>query len=52
MELDFDGNGSFLYPSGGDGRNVIIFRVDMSSSTKTDNNKKEILILEKVKHKD
>ena len=35
----------FSHPSGGTGRNVIIFGVDMSSSTKTDNKKKDILIL-------
>ena len=29
------------------GKNIIIFRVDMSSSTKTDNRKKDILILGK-----
>ena len=39
--------GSFSHPSGGTGRNVIIFGVDMSSSTKTDNRKKDILILVK-----
>ena len=31
--------------SGGTGRDVIIFGVDMSSSTKIDNRKKDILIL-------
>ena len=30
----------FSYPNGGTGRNVIIFGVDMSSSTKTNNKKK------------
>ena len=29
------------------GRNVMIFRVDMSSSTKIDNRKKDILVLVK-----
>ena len=33
--------------SGGTGRNIIIFGVDMSSSTKIDNRKKDILILGK-----
>ena len=33
------------YPFGRTGRNVIIFAVDMSSSTKIDNNGKDILIL-------
>ena len=37
----------FSYPNGGTGRNVIIFGVDMSSSTKTDNRKKDILIIGK-----
>ena len=41
----FDGLGSFSQPSGGDGKNVIMFGVDMSSSTKIDNKKKDILIL-------
>ena len=30
--IGFDSRGSFSYPSGGDGRNVIIFGADMSSS--------------------
>ena len=38
MELDFS------YPSGRTGRNVKIFRVHISSSTKIDNGKKDILI--------
>ena len=29
----------FSHPSGGTGKNIIIFGVDMSSSTKTDNKK-------------
>ena len=37
----------FSHPSGGTGRNVIIFGVDMSSSTKIDNRKKDISILGK-----
>ena len=43
----FDRHGSFSFPGTGLGRNVIIFGVDMSSSTKTDNKKKDILILGK-----
>ena len=35
IEKDF-----FLHPSGGAGKNVIIFAVDMSSTTKIDNRKK------------
>ena len=29
--IGFDGHGSFSHPSGGDGKNVIIFGVNMSS---------------------
>ena len=43
----FDRHGLFSHPPGGTGRNVIIFGVDMSSSTKIDNSKKDILILGK-----
>ena len=42
IDMDF-----FSHPSGGTGKNVIIFGVDMSSSTKIDNRNKDILILEK-----
>ena len=42
--IGFDRHGSFSFPGTGLGRNVIIFGVDMSSSTKIDNNKKDILI--------
>ena len=45
MELDIRGMDFFSHPSGGTGRNLIIFRVDMSSSTKIDNRKKDILVL-------
>ena len=45
--IGFDRHGSFSFPGTGLGRNVIIFGVDMSSSTKIDNRKKEILILGK-----
>ena len=41
-------HGGFSFPGTGLGRNVIIFGVDMSSSTKIDNRKKDILILGKV----
>ena len=37
----------FSHPISGTGRNVIIFREDMSSSTNTDRRKKDILILGK-----
>ena len=36
----FDRRGSFSFPVTGLGQNVIIFRVDMSSLTKTDSRKK------------
>ena len=45
--IGFDRHGFFSHPSGGTGRNVIIFGVDMSSSTKIDNRKKDISILGK-----
>ena len=45
--IGFDRHGFFSHPSGGTGRNVIIFGVDMSSSTKINNRRKDILILGK-----
>ena len=45
--IGFDGHGSFSFSSTGLGRNIIIFGVDMSSSTKIDKRKKDILILGK-----
>ena len=42
--IGFDGKGFYSYASGGTGRNVVIFGVDVSSSTKIDNKKKDILI--------
>ena len=45
--IGFDSKGFFSHPLGGTGRNVIIFRVDMSSSAKIDNRKKDVLILSK-----
>ena len=44
--IGFDRHGSFSFGNG-IGRNVIIFRVDMSSSTNIDNRKKDIWILGK-----
>ena len=38
--IEFDGHGFFSHPSGRTGRNVIVFEVDISSSTKIDNQKK------------
>ena len=43
--IGFDGKGTFSFPSGGFGCNVIIFGVDTSSSVHTDNKQKDILIL-------
>ena len=40
--IRFDRRGTFSFPGGGFGCNVIIFAVDMSSSTTTDNGKKDI----------
>ena len=45
--IGFDRHGSFSFPGIRLGRNVIILRVDMSSTTKIDNRKKDILILGK-----
>ena len=41
------GHEYFSHHSGGTGRNVIIFGVDMNSSSKIDNKGKDILILGK-----
>ena len=49
--IGFDRHGSFSFSGNGLGRNVIIFGVDLSSSTKTDNRKKYILILVKALRK-
>ena len=43
--IGFDRRGSFSFPGGGFGQNVLIFGVDMSSSTHIDNKKKDILVL-------
>ena len=43
--IGFDRRGSFSFPGGRFGQNVIIFGADMSSSTHIDNKKKDILIL-------
>ena len=45
--IGFDRKGSFSFPGTGLGKNVIIFGVDMSWSTKIDIRKKDILILRK-----
>ena len=43
--VGFDRKSSFSFPSGGFPQNVLIFGVDMSSSTHIDNKKKDILVL-------
>ena len=45
--IGFERHGSFSSPGTGLSRNVIIFGVDMSSSTKIHNRKKDILVLGK-----
>ena len=45
--IRFDRHGIFSFHCTGLGRNVIVFGVDMSSSTKSDNKKKDNLILGK-----
>ena len=45
--IEFDRHGIFSFSGTGLGKNVIIFGIDMSSSTKIDNKKKDILILGK-----
>ena len=46
-DIGFDRKRFFSHPSGGTGRNVIIFGVDMSSTTKINNRKKDIIIFGK-----
>ena len=45
--IGFDRRGSFSFASGGFGQNVLIFVVDMSSSSHIGNKKKDILVLGK-----
>ena len=42
--IGFDKKSSFSFPGGGFGQNVIIFRVDMSSSVHVDNKKKKTFL--------
>ena len=42
--IGFDRRGSFSFPSGRFGENVLFFRVDMSFSPHVDNKKKDILV--------
>ena len=43
--IGFDRRGSFSFPGGEFGQNILIFGVDMSSSVDIDNKKKDILVL-------
>ena len=43
--IGFDLSGSFSYPLGGDGKNVIIFGVDMTNSKYANNKTKDVLVL-------
>ena len=45
--IGLDRRGSFSFPDGGFGQNIIIFGVNMSSSVPFDNKKKDILVLGK-----
>ena len=45
--IGFDRRSSFSFPGNGFGQNVLIFGVDMSSSSHIDNKKKNILVLGK-----
>ena len=45
--IGFDSRGSFSHPSRGDGRNVIIFGADMSSSAHANNKLNNVLMLDK-----
>ena len=51
--IGFDRHGIFSFSGTGLGKNVIFFGVDMSPSTKTDNQKKRIFyFLEKIQHRE
>ena len=45
--IGFDRRSRSSFPSGGFGQNVLIFVVDMSTSTHIGNKKKDILVLER-----
>ena len=45
--IRFDRRSRFSFPSGGFGQNILIFGVDMSSSSHIDNKRKDILVLRK-----
>ena len=44
-EIGFDRISNFSFPGGGFGQHVLIFGVDMSSSSHVNNKKKDILVL-------
>ena len=44
-KIEIDRRGSFSFPGGGIGQNLLIFGVDMSFSAHNDNKKKDILAL-------
>ena len=50
--IGFDRRGSFSFPGGGFGQNILIFGVDMSSSSHIDNKKKTYYFWEKDQHRD
>ena len=45
--IAFDSGGRFLHPSGGYGKNVIIFGADLTSSVRANNRANNILVLGK-----
>ena len=45
--IGHDSRGSFSHPSGGDGKNVIIFRADLNSSVQANNKVNNVLVLGK-----
>ena len=50
--IGFDRRGSFSFPSGGYGQNVLIHGVDLSFSAHIDNKKKTYQHQKQVQHKD
>ena len=45
--IGFDSKGSFSHPSRGYGKNIIIFGVDISSSTHANNKTRSIVVLDR-----
>ena len=50
--IGLDSRRTFSHPSGGDGKNVIIFWADMSNSVHDNNKKRSILVLGKDLHRE